>query len=99
MTPDAFEKPVRLLVGLGYPKDIRNVLDAYMFLNDAPGYMRNAAQTMALKTCRAALLGEVEAETARGAFEAFARKYDLLAPQADDLVVAASHRHKDPHVR
>ena len=99
MTPDTFKKPVRLLVGLGYPKDIRNVLDAYMFLNDAPGHMRNSAHLMAFRTCRAALLGEVEAETARGAFEAFARRQDLLAPEADDVVAAAARRRNDPHVR
>lgn len=92
MAPDVFEKPIRVLVGLGQPKDIRNILDAYMFLNDAPNYMRNAAHIMALKACKAALLGEVEAETARGTFEAFARKHDLLAPEMDHLIAAAVRR-------
>jgi len=99
MTPDVFEKPIRILVGLGQPKDIRNVLDAHMFLDDAPGYMRNAVHIMALKACKAALLGEVEAETARGAFEAFARKHDLLAPETDNEIAAAARRRNDPHVR
>jgi hypothetical protein len=99
MTPDTFEKPIRILVGLGQPKDIRTVLDAYMILNDAPSYIRNAAQMMALKVCKAALLGEVEAETARGAFKAFARKHDLLAPEADNWIAAAAVRRSDPHIR
>lgn len=99
MTPDMFEKPIRVLVGLGQPKDIRNVLDACMFLNDAPNYMRNAAHIMALKACKAALLGEVEAETARGAFEAFAGKHDLLAPEMDSWIAAGGRRRNDPHVR
>lgn len=99
MAPDVFETPVRVLVGLGKLKVIRTVLDAYMFLNDAPHYLRNPAQIMALKVCKAALLGEVETETARSAFEAFARKHDLLAPGVDRLIAAAARRRNDPHVR
>lgn len=98
MTPDTFEKPVRILVGLGQPRDIRNVLDAYMFLEEAPGYMRDTARVMAVKACKAALLGEVEAETARGAFEAFAGKHDLLAPETENLIAAAARRRNEPHV-
>jgi hypothetical protein len=97
MKPDTFDKPVRVLVGLGVVQEIRDVLEAYMFLNDAPGYMRNSTQLMALKACKAALVGDIEAETARGAFEAFARKQDLIAPDLDYLV-AAAHRPNDPHV-
>jgi hypothetical protein len=61
--------------------------------------MRNAAHIMALKACKAALSGEVEAETARGTFEAFARKHDLLAPEMDDFIAAACRRRNDPHIR
>jgi hypothetical protein len=98
MTPDTFEKPVRILVGLGMPRDIRNVLEACMFLDDTPGYLRNSAHVMALKACKAAVLGKIEAETARGAFEAFARKHDLVAPEADYLVAADANRRSDPHI-
>jgi hypothetical protein len=99
MKPDTFDKPVRILVGLGVVREIRNALEAYMFLNDAPGYMRNPAQLMALKACKAAVLGEIEAETARGAFEAFARKQDLLGPDLDYLVVAGARWRNDSHIR
>ena len=99
MKPDTFNKPIRVLVGLGAVREIRNALEAYSFLNDAPGYMRNPAQLMALKACKAALLGEIEAETARGAFEAFARKQDLLAPDTDYLIAAGAHKPNDPHIR
>ncbi|UVC09830.1 DUF982 domain-containing protein [Rhizobium sp. TH2] len=98
MKPDTFDKPVRVLVGLGAVREIRNVLEAYMFLNDAPGYMRNPAQRMALNACKAALLGEIEAETARGAFEAFASKHDLIAPETDYLVEVSARRRGDPHI-
>ncbi|WP_407829791.1 DUF982 domain-containing protein [Staphylococcus aureus] len=54
---------------------------------------------MALKACRAALRGEIEADTARGLFAAFAAKHDLLAPDVD-VISASRHSHdKDPHVR
>jgi hypothetical protein len=44
------------------------------------------------------LRGEIEAETARGLFVAFAERHDLLAPE--DGVIAASRlsRDRDPHV-
>lgn len=99
MKPDHFGKPVRILVGLGRPRDIRSALDAYMFLDEAPGYMRNSAHAMALKACRAALMGEVEAQTARGAFEAFVRKHDLLAPEIDHLASSSGASGRNgPHV-
>jgi hypothetical protein len=43
---------------------------------------------MALKACKAALAGEIEAETARGMFFAFAQRNDLLAPRLDEVVAA-----------
>ncbi|MDH6298251.1 hypothetical protein M2315_004741 [Agrobacterium fabrum] len=60
--------------------------------------MRDTAYSVALKACGAALRGEIEAETARGLFAAFAEKHDLLAPETD-IITASSRRHKDPHVR
>ncbi|GLR56833.1 MULTISPECIES: DUF982 domain-containing protein [Rhizobium] len=44
----------------------------------APGSDR--AHTIALNTCKAALTGDIEAETARSVFAAFAERHDLLAP-------------------
>ena len=79
MKPDTFDKPVRVLVGLGVVREIRNALEAYIFLNDAPDYMRNPAQLMALKACKAALLGEIEAETAAEVIEIYLA-YAAAAP-------------------
>jgi hypothetical protein len=97
MTPDIFREPVRISVGLGFPRGIRSPLDAVIYLNEVPPPARNNGHTMALKTCKAALMGEIEAETARGAFEAYARRQDILAPGADDIVAARSLRRHDPH--
>lgn len=74
-------------------------MDAYRHLVEWPASMRDTAYSVALKACGAALRGEIEAETARGLFAAFAEKHDLLAPDTD-VIAASSRRHdKDPHVR
>lgn len=99
MKPDMFRKPVTILVGLGFPAEVRTVMDAYRHLVEWPAANRDTAHSVALKASSAALRGDIEAETARGLFAAFAEKHDLLAPDID--VIAASHRRrdKDPHIR
>ncbi len=99
MKPDMFREPVTILVGLGFPAEVRSVMDAYRHLAEWPASLRDTAHSVALKACSAALRDEIEAETARGLFAAFAEKHDLLAPETD-VIVASRHRHdKDPHVR
>lgn len=99
MKPDMFREPVIILVGLGFPAEVRTVMDAYQHLVEWPASMRDTAYSVALKACGAALRGEIEAETARGLFAAFAEKHDLLAP-GTDVIAASRRRHdKDPHAR
>lgn len=86
MEQDVFEHPVTILVGLGIPANIHSVREAYAMLDEWPPSKRNAAHTIALNACRAALAGEIDAETARGAFVAFARRADLLAPIPEGVV-------------
>lgn len=83
MKPDMFERPVSILVGLGFPGEIRSVMDAYRLLVEWPVSSGDAAHSVALKACLAALRGEVEAETVRGLFVAFAERHHLLAPAMD----------------
>jgi len=52
---------------------------------------RNAAHQLALNACKAALSGDIDAETARSMFVAFARKAEIYAPQFADLI---AHRAK-----
>lgn len=99
MKPDMFREPVTILVGLGFPAEVRTVMEAYRHLTDWPASNRDTAHSIALKTCSAALRGEIEAETARGLFAAFAEKHDLLAPEADVIVASRRRNDKDPHVR
>ncbi|QFY61146.1 DUF982 domain-containing protein [Rhizobium grahamii] len=99
MTPDTFREPVSVLVGLGLPVQVKSVMDAYRYLVEWPVSTRDASHSMAINACRAALLGEVEAETVRGLFTAFAEKHDLLAPTIDPVVASRSRRDRDPHIR
>ncbi|BCH62477.1 hypothetical protein RvVAR0630_pl06190 (plasmid) [Agrobacterium vitis] len=98
MKPDMFRQPVSILVGLGFPAEISSVMDAYRHLVDWPASMRDTAHSIALKACSAALRGEIEAETARGLFAAFAEKHDLLAPETNPIAASRLRLDKDPHV-
>ncbi len=98
MKPDMFKLPVSILIGLGFPAEVRGVMDAYRHLGEWPASQRDGAHSVALKACSAALRGEIEAETARGLFAAFAEKHDLLAPEINGIVASRLRRDKDPHV-
>ncbi|WP_027165733.1 DUF982 domain-containing protein [Mesorhizobium sp. WSM3224] len=76
MLSQPFEKPVRVWVGLGFPRQLNTVADAYQFAVDWCG--NSPEQKAAIRACKAALAGDVDVETARGVFVAFARKKDIL---------------------
>jgi len=76
-----FNKPVNILVGLGYPAKIHSAKQAYEFLSDRPAIAESKAQSVALQICKAALKGEVDAETARSALVAFAERKAILGPE------------------
>jgi hypothetical protein len=99
MKPDMFRNPVSILVGLGFPTEIRGVMDAYRHLSECPVSQRDAAHLVALKACGAALRGEIEPDTARGFFAAFAEKHDMLAPDNNIIAMSRLRRDRDPHVR
>jgi hypothetical protein len=75
-----FEEPVTILVGMGFPVTIENVMEAYALLQDWPATSRNGAHAVALNACRAAIAGEVDPETVRATLVAFASRNDLLVP-------------------
>ena len=99
MKPDMFRKPVIILVGLGFPAEVRTVMDAYRHLVECSSSYRDTAHSVALKACQAALRGEIEAETARGLFIAFAEKHELLAPPTSAFVASRARVDRDPHVQ
>ncbi len=89
-----FDKPVRVWVGLGFPRQINTVVDAYQFLLEWCG--NSPEQKAAIRACKAALVGDVDAETARGVFVAFVRKKDILFK--DDMIPAAAMKQRPSHV-
>jgi hypothetical protein len=76
-----FEQPVSIFVGLGFPSSIDSVEGAYRVLNDWDG-RRGPAHSAALNACRASLNGEIEPETVRGIFAAFAKAHGIVVPDA-----------------
>ncbi|WP_366664770.1 DUF982 domain-containing protein [Mesorhizobium sp.] len=90
MDRSSFEKPVTILTGLGNPTRIESAAEAYALLSDWPAASRTAAHDIAAKACRAAMDGEIDAETARATFMAFARRNDLLAPQTSTRVAGGT---------
>jgi len=81
MLSKPFEKPIRVWVGMGFPRQINTVVDAFQFANDWCG--NSPEQKAAIRACKAALVGDIDAETARGIFAAFARKKDILIEDGD----------------
>lgn len=76
MLSTPFEKPVPVWVGLGFPRQLNTVADAYQFAVEWCG--NSPEQKAAVRACKAAILGDVDPETARDVFIAFARKKDIL---------------------
>lgn len=83
-----FEKPVTVLIGMGIPVTIESATEAYALLQDWPIANRNHTHAVALNACKAGIAGDVDPETVRSAFVAFARRNDILVP--DMSVLAAS---------
>lgn len=81
MLSKPFENPIRVWVGMGFPRQLNTVVDAYQFATDWCG--NSPEQKAAIRACRAALVGDIDAETARGIFAAFARKKDILIEDGD----------------
>lgn len=79
MVSQPFEKPVRVWVGLGFPRQLNSVVDAYQFVTDWCG--SSPEQKAAIRACKAALAGDIDAETARGIVIQFAKKKDILAEE------------------
>jgi hypothetical protein len=93
MKTDHFERPVIILTAFGHPTAISSAMEAFVFLADWPIKRRDPAHSFAMKACLAAVRGEIEAETARGIFAAFAEKHDILAP---DIAMSLRRRRVGP---
>lgn len=90
MERGAFESPVRIYVGLHFAREVGTVGEALVVLTEWPHHKRGPEHRIALRAAQAALAGEAEAETVRGAFALFAKKSGILAPELDVAVAAAA---------
>lgn len=87
MTAISFTRTVPVFVGLGFPYEVSSVLEAYQFIVEWAG-SRSPAYAATLAICQSALVGDNDVESARVAFEAFARSRGILAPEAIELAAA-----------
>ncbi|MEP9371925.1 DUF982 domain-containing protein [Mesorhizobium sp. KR1-2] len=83
MNTKRFTQPVAIFVGLGFPRDVDNVWEAYEALIEWNGN-RGPMHAMALNVCRSALTNETDVDAARIAFIAFARSRGILVPDAHE---------------
>ncbi len=86
MTAKMFERPVQIFVGLGFPREVETVFEAYQVLAEWPGSGHD--RRAAIHACRKALRGAGTVDEARKTFEAFASRRGILASEA--MVTAAN---------
>lgn len=90
MTTLTFDTPVNILIGLGFPTAIRSVFMAHHVVNEWPAALRGPKHAAALDACQRALNGQGTAAAARAAFEAFARRADILIEDASPVIAAVA---------
>lgn len=72
MSHDAFSTPVQLLLGLGIPRPVSNVVQAYAILCDLPRAEAPLEYDRASDVCLSAIRRTATGEQARTAFVRFA---------------------------
>jgi hypothetical protein len=83
VTACRFNQPVSVILGLGFPRTIETVLDAYDVLlewNGIPDLDYHAA----IDLCVKAIQGDAAPDDAREAFERFADNRGILSDEAID---------------
>ncbi|MCV0396172.1 MAG: DUF982 domain-containing protein [Rhizobiaceae bacterium] len=83
-----FERPVTVLVGLGFPCRIESASGALSFLEDMPVPLRDEAWMAATDACRDARDGRAPIEEAQDVLTAFARRRGILVEEAPPVMTA-----------
>lgn len=83
MTDLRFNNPVSIFMGLGFPRDVENVLEAYDVLLEWNG-TRDDDHAAAIASCRDAIARVQSAAEARDAFQRFAHNKGILTEEALD---------------
>jgi len=76
-----FDQPVPVFIGLGFPREVASVIEAYDILIEWNG-IRDLDQTGAIEVCRKALNGKRTGRDARKAFQQFAINKGILSEEA-----------------
>ncbi|MBS9719411.1 DUF982 domain-containing protein [Tianweitania sp. BSSL-BM11] len=90
MNAQSFDKPVAVLVGLGFVRVVPTVMAAYEMVAEWPASPRSLPHAAALDACRAALNGEGKPEDAHAAFLRFAEHTGILMDDTAAMLPAAT---------
>ena len=89
MLDTAFASPIVVLVGMGYPLEIRGVMDALRYLDGQPALARDEAFHAAYRACRDALNRKASVAEAYGVLSALARRRGVLVEEIRTQSAAA----------
>ena len=87
-----FSRPVSIVVGLGFQRQIDSVDRAFAFLEDYPQLLRDEAYQATRGACLDALSNSSKIEEAYDVFSAFARRRGILIDETLSDVRTRNHR-------
>src|SRR5690606_12448491 len=85
MSHFAFQRPVTVLVGLGFPRVVTNVYEAFSCLKEVPSLMGDEVHEATCDACRDALSGKCSVDEAHEVFIAYARRRAILVEEPLDI--------------
>lgn len=78
MRNDTFQHSVTVLVGLGFPRTIASVREAFAYLEEVPKLLRDEIYHATCDACRDALTERCSPQEAHDVFVAYARRRGIL---------------------
>ena len=78
MRNDTFQHSLTVLVGLGFPRTIARVREAYAYLEEVPKLLRDEVYHATCDACRDALTERCSPQEAHDVFVAYARRRGIL---------------------
>lgn len=81
MLDTSFVSPVVVLAGMGFPLQIRGVMDILRYLDEQPSVLRDEAFHATYDVCRDALDNKASVAEARDLFCALARRRGVLVEE------------------
>ncbi len=91
-----FDQPVAVFIGLGFPREVVSVIEAYDILIEWNG-IRDLDQTGAIEVCREALNGKRTGRDARLAFQQFALNKGILSEEVYSRAAATFRQEWSVH--